>query len=231
MGRSRILIDACVGTDKERHARTQWTGLQTPFLDRLAQTGFQPEEIDYVCCTHLHADHVGWNTRLIDGQWVPAFPNAKYIFGRSEYAYWDQIYRTTDPNGRHLAAYTGSMPPVVEAGQMLLADDGFEPDGWLRFEPAPGQVSIWLSSKGRTCVFSGDIVHHPIQLRYPDWSCIGCGDQVQAAVTRIKLFHRIADTDTIMTGHFLAPHAGRLTSTSKAFDISCVECGPSSGSD
>jgi len=226
-GRNLILIDTCVGNHKHRPARSQWNRLETPFLQRLAAVGLHPEQIDYVCCTHLHADHVGWNTRLLDGRWVPTFPNAKYVFGQREYDHWDGLWRMGDPSSHHLAAYADSVLPVIEAGKVLLASDGFILDGCLRFEPAPGHtpghVAIRLSSNGQSCVFSGDILHHPVQLRHPAWSCMGCDNQAEAARTRIALLDDLAETDTcLMTGHFLAPHAGRVTEFAGGFWLSTL---------
>jgi glyoxylase-like metal-dependent hydrolase (beta-lactamase superfamily II) len=221
-GRSRILIDTCVGNDKERHARKQWTHLRTPFLERLAEAGVRPEEVDYVLCTHLHADHVGWNTRLLDGRWVPTFPRAKYVFGRKEYDYWEGQYRKARPDSHHLAAYVDSVLPVIEAGQVLVVDDGAVIDGCLTIEPAhghtPGHVAVVLRSGGASAAFTGDAIHHPVQLVHPGWSCLGCQDPAQSAETRLGLLRRLADTGTeLMTGHFVAPHCGHVLSRGDAF--------------
>ena len=156
-GKKRILIDTCIGNDKKKDARKNWTGLNTPFLARLARAGVSVESVDYVLCTHLHADHVGWNTRLLDGRWVPTFPNAKYVFGRREYAYWQDRYASEDHNSHHLAAYIDSVLPVIEGRQALIVDDLFELEGLLKFELAaghtPGHLAFWLELSGSRAVF------------------------------------------------------------------------------
>ncbi|MDO8771458.1 MAG: MBL fold metallo-hydrolase [Burkholderiaceae bacterium] len=213
-GRHKILIDSCIGNDKQRPGRPDWCDLNTPFLERLASAGARPEEIDFVLCTHLHADHVGWNTRLIGGRWVPTFPNAKYVFARKEFDYW-QIQFASDSNGHHLAGYRDSVLPIVEAGQTLVVDDYAEIAGCLVIAPAPGHtpghVAIWLKSGDETAVFTGDIIHHPIQLKKPAWSCFGCKDQVEASVTRKKVLEQCIDRNaTLLPAHFMAPFGGRL---------------------
>ncbi len=126
------------------------------------------------------------------------------------------------PGGHHLAAYTDSVLPVIEAGQALVVDDGYVIDDCLTIEPAPGHtvghVAVWLRSKGSSGAFTGDVIHHPIQLRHPDWSCMACQDPVRSARTRRGILERLADTDSLlMTGHFVAPHAGQVVSRNDAF--------------
>ena len=230
-GKKRILIDTCIGNDKERYARKNWTGLNTPFLARLARAGVSVESVDYVLCTHLHADHVGWNTRLLDGRWVPTFPNAKYVFGKREYAYWQDRYASEDHNSHHLAAYIDSVLPVIEGGQALIVDDLFELEGLLKFELAaghtPGHLAFWLESSGSRAVFSGDVIHHPIQTTYPHWTCMGCLVPAEANITRRRLLATIADQNIVLfTAHFLSPHAGTVRSRTRGFEFafSCDEC-------
>lgn len=235
-GKHRVLVDTCVGNNKERHARTHWTHLQTPFLERLADAGISPESVDYVLCTHLHADHVGWNTQLIDGEWRPTFPNARYLIGRVEYDYWEKAAHDDDGTGHHLAAYRDSVLPVIEAGQVEIVNDGFTIDDCLSVHPAPGHtpghVALWLRSRGASCVFTGDIIHHPIQIRYPHWSCIGCADPEQANETRRQLVEKITDTSTLlMTGHFIAPHAGRVRTRKGNIEFEFAEDGEIGGRD
>jgi glyoxylase-like metal-dependent hydrolase (beta-lactamase superfamily II) len=217
----RILIDGCVGNGKQRDARPDWCNLSTEFLDRLAKAGARPEQIDYVLCTHLHADHVGWNTRLIDGRWVPTFPNAKYVFARREHDFWQAEFRA-GKGGPHLQSYTDSVLPVVEAGQALIVEDGYELEGRLLLEPAPGHtpghVAVWLKSGAATGAFTGDILHHPVQVLNPNWNCMGCLDPDQAVVTRRRLLSRCADSKAILfPGHFMSPHAARITESSGGF--------------
>ncbi|WP_164706409.1 MBL fold metallo-hydrolase [Methylobacterium sp. XJLW] len=141
----RILIDGCVGNGKVRDARPDWCNLSTAFLDRLAEAGATPDDIDYVLCTHLHADHVGWNTRLIDGRWVPTFPNATYVFGRTEHAFW-QAEHEKGARGPHLQAYRDSVLPILEAGRALVVDEDHVLEGVLHLAPAPGHTpGTWRS--------------------------------------------------------------------------------------
>jgi glyoxylase-like metal-dependent hydrolase (beta-lactamase superfamily II) len=164
----------------------------------------------------LHADHVGWNMRLLNGRWVPTFPRAKYIFGKKEFEYWDQLFRTSDPAGHHLAAFVDSVVPIVDAGEALIVDNSFSLEDCMTIEPAPGHTP------GACCVFSGDIIHHLVQLRHLDWSCMGCQDPNQSASTRSALLSEIADADVhLVTGHFLAPHVCRIKSTAQNFKLEC----------
>ncbi len=223
VGGKRILIDGCVGDGKQRTGRPDWCGLHTGFLDRLAQAGATPEMVDYVLCTHLHADHVGWNTKLADGRWVPTFPNAKYVFSRREYEFWQAQDQQAKP-GPHLEAYRDSVLPIIEAGQAMPVDDNHVIEGVLTLEPAPGHtpghVAIWLDGGSDAGVFTGDIIHHPVQALNPGWSCMGCIDPVQATTTRYRLLERCADTGaTLFPGHFMAPHAARIDATAGGFRV------------
>jgi glyoxylase-like metal-dependent hydrolase (beta-lactamase superfamily II) len=225
----KILIDGCVGNDKTREGRPDWCGLSTPFLDRLAAAGARPDEIDYVLCTHLHADHVGWNTRLVDGRWVPTFPNATYVFGRTEHAFWE-AENAAGATGPHLQAYRDSVLPIVEAGRALIVDAHHVLEGVLHLAPAPGHtpghVSVWLRCGPATGAFTGDILHHPVQVLNPHWSCMGCRDPVEAAETRRRVLARCADEDAILfPGHFVAPHAARIERRGEAFAVRFV-CEP-----
>lgn len=169
-GRHVVLIDSCIGNQKQRriprfHMRNE------PWLERLREVGVAPEEVDFVMCTHLHADHVGWNTRLENGRWVPTFPNARYLFGRTEFQRWDLRSPNYDGPAHNDFVFEDSILPVAEAGQMVLIDDGHTVDDMLVVEPAPGHtpghVQIRIRSRGREGIFSGDIIHHPVQVPFP----------------------------------------------------------------
>jgi len=227
--RSTILIDGCVGNDKDRPTRPAWHHLDIPYLERLAQLGVAPEQVDYVMCTHLHADHVGWNTRLLDGRWVPTFPNAKYVISRKDHDDWvERLAAAGEAKGHHMQSFVDSVLPVVEAGQALLVDDGFELDGALTVEPAPGHtphhVAIWLRSGASRGVFTGDVIHHPIQVYHPQWSCMGCEDPDVATATRLRVLHDCAEHGALLLpGHFMAPHAARIVEKDGGFDFSFVD--------
>jgi glyoxylase-like metal-dependent hydrolase (beta-lactamase superfamily II) len=160
-----VLIDGCAGNHKPRPHAHWIHQLNTPWLDRLLALGISVEQIDVVMCTHLHADHVGWNTRLVDGQWVPTFPNAKYIFGRKEYEHWKVMATTDHDQGQKLVFYD-SVLPCVEAGAAMLVEDGFTIDHNLWVEAAPGHTVghaiVRAEGTGGTALFIGDVMHTPL---------------------------------------------------------------------
>ena len=198
-----ILVDTCVGECKPRPRRADWYNRQaTGYLRRLAGVGVKPEEVDVVLCTHLHADHVGWNTRLKDGRWVPTFPNARYIMGQDELAHW-QAEEAASPGAHNHGAYTDSVLPVIEAGLAEPVADGFALSKGLRIIPlrghSPGQVGLELESEGEgNAVFCGDAIHSPVQVFRPDWSSGFCHDPAQAAATRRTLLDRAADQNLLL---------------------------------
>ena len=209
--RHTILVDACVGNDKDRAAhRMSWHMRRWPYLENLARAGFRPEDIDFVLCTHLHTDHVGWNTRLENGRWVPTFPNAKYIFARKEYAFWESRTGAAQPQ-----SIRDSVLPIVEAKRAVLVEGDHQIDDGVWFEPAPGHtegnVVVNVQSAGRRAMLCGDVIHHPVQLVRPEWSSRACEDKVQSAVTRRALLERLCDTDTLLApAHFASPSIGRV---------------------
>ena len=209
--RHTILVDTCVGNDKTR-SRAMWNRLSTPWLDRLRAAGVQPEEVDFVLCTHLHTDHVGWNTRLSNGRWVPTFPNAKYLFSKTDYDYWGEKNREAPALDN---AYNDSVLPVVEAGRAVMIDGGHAIDDRFLIEPAPGHtpghVTMRLTSQGESALFTGDIMHHPLQVFEPHWNSHFCEWPEEAAKTRRRVLESLADTPTLMLpAHFAAPHCGHV---------------------
>lgn len=220
-GRHTILVDTCVGNDKPRPARPAWHLQNWPYLADLAAVGVQPEAVDFVMCTHLHIDHVGWNTRLQDGRWVPTFPNAKYVFARREYAFWEQRHLSNE-SGPVPNVFADSVLPVMEAGQVELVDMDYQFDDGLWFEPAPGHtdgnVVIHLRSGSERAVLSGDVLHHPLQLVRPAWSSRACENKELSAKTRIALLEQYADTATLIApAHFASPSLGYIVSQGDAF--------------
>ncbi|NKB59311.1 MAG: MBL fold metallo-hydrolase [Alphaproteobacteria bacterium] len=212
--RHTILVDACVGNHKTRPGRPMFDQLNTPYLADLEAAGVKPEEVDYVLCTHLHVDHVGWNTQLIDGRWVPTFPNAKYVFARTEHDFWEQRHKDGS-EGPVPNVYDDSVLPVVEAGQAVLVESDHELDHGISLEPAPGHtpgnIVLNLSSGGSDAVLTGDVMHHPLQLVRPEWSSRACEDHIQSAKTRRALIERYADTDTLIApAHFASPTMGHI---------------------
>ncbi len=206
-----ILVDTCVGNDKPRNMSPLWNMRRGPWLDDLRAMGVAPESVSHVMCTHLHVDHVGWNTRLQDGRWVPTFPNARYIFAKTEYDHWQSEQQFFGMDG----AFADSILPVVEAGKADLVKSDFAIDDAIWLEPSPGHtpghVCINLKSGNDSALFTGDAFHHPIQVAYPEWSSYACTDPAQSAATRRKIVDRLCDTDTyMMAAHFAAPTAGRV---------------------
>ena len=196
-----VLIDTCVGNDKNREGSPLWHMRRGGFLDDLVAAGVTPEQIDVVVCTHLHVDHVGWNTRLVDGRWVPTFPRATYVIPGEEWEYW-----------RHEKdeCIADSVVPIVEEGRAKLVDAHYTIDPWLSFEPSPGHtpghVCVRLTTNAGTAVFSGDLMHRVVQVAEPQWSSRFCYDGKQAATTRSAFIERHADTGTlVLAAHFPRP--------------------------
>jgi glyoxylase-like metal-dependent hydrolase (beta-lactamase superfamily II) len=211
-GRHTILIDSCIGNDKERPARPQWHRMKSSFIDDLARLGVGVADVDYVMCTHLHWDHVGWNTRLADGKWVPTFPKARYVMARREFDHWKGV-ADSGMDTPHATAFGDSVLPVVAAGQALLVGDDYALDDGLWFEPypghTPGNVVIHARSGGERGVFVGDVLHHPLQCLKPEWSTRACSDPDGSRQSRTRLIEEHADSGTlIMPAHFPEPTAG-----------------------
>ena len=211
-----ILVDTCVGNHKERPSTPPWHRQELPWLAGLGALGVRPEEVDVVLCTHLHVDHVGWNTRLVEGRWVPTFANARYLFHKDEYAYWATGASVGGGRaGSSDGCFADSVLPVMEAGQALLIDGDHEIDDALRLEPtpghSPGHVCLHLSAGGRRAVFSGDLMHHPVQCAYPEWNSRFCHDAELARATRLAFLERHSDADTVvLAAHFASPTVGRV---------------------
>ena len=190
-----------------------WDDLHTDFISRLQATGAAPGEVDYVVNTHLHFDHVGWHTELVDGAWQPTFPAARYVMSAGEFGYW-QSKPENEIADQH-AGFTDSVLPIYEAGLVdLVADDHVVIDG-VRFMPTPGHtphhVSVLIESGGQSAVITGDVAHHPCQLAHPDWASTSDFDPDLARTSRMKLVERFADSDTLIIGsHYSDPVAGRI---------------------
>jgi glyoxylase-like metal-dependent hydrolase (beta-lactamase superfamily II) len=206
----RIVVDTGLGNDKEGRNVPTWNSRQSPFMETMSAAGFPPESIDTVLCTHLHVDHVGWNTRLVGGKWVPTFPNARYVFGRTEYEHW----RDHSDEPEKVAVFDDSVQPIVDAGKAeLVASDHRLSEGVSMIPTpghSPGHMSILIRSGGEEALLTGDVAHHPCQMAHLGWSSTADSDPAQSAVTRRELFSRFADTPTLVIGgHFTAGHIQR----------------------
>jgi glyoxylase-like metal-dependent hydrolase (beta-lactamase superfamily II) len=211
-GTRRIMIDTCVGADREREFPV-FTHMQTSFLQDLAAIGIEPTEIDTVLCTHLHFDHVGWNTRLVGGRWVPTFPNARYLFSRKEYDHWMML---RDSGTYHAINHLrDSVDPVVEAGLVDFIPHDSRITDEIRLLPTPGHtpdhVSVLVSSEGEQAVITGDLMHHPIQIAMPGHPATFDMDKATGARTRVEFVERFREQPVLVIGsHFADPGAGYI---------------------
>jgi glyoxylase-like metal-dependent hydrolase (beta-lactamase superfamily II) len=206
----RIVVDTGLGNDKEGRKVPTWNNRKDAFLETMTSAGFSPDSIDTVLCTHLHVDHVGWNTKLAGGKWVPTFGNARYVFGKTEYEHWRDYRDEPDK----VAVFNDSVKPIVDAGKAeLVAGDAMLADEITLIPTpghSPGHISIHIKSDGEEGLLTGDVAHHPCQMAHLDWSSTADSDPVQSTVTRRELFSRFADTPTLVIGgHFNAGHIRR----------------------
>ena len=221
-GRHVVLVDTCTGEDKGYPAPMDFD--KTPWLKALAAEGLTVADVDYVFCTHLHIDHSGWNTKLVDGRWVPTFPKAKYVFHKAEYAAWEQLAKEgKERPGGAGGVWKMNCEPIVAAGQALLVDEGFTLDDCISLILTPGHspahVCVEVRSKGQRAIIAGDMLHHQLQCLDPGMSTIFCWDPVAAANSRKKVFEEIAETDTLLLPiHFPSPTAGRLKRAGQGYD-------------
>jgi glyoxylase-like metal-dependent hydrolase (beta-lactamase superfamily II) len=216
----RIVVDTCLGNDKQGRRIPAWNDLHGPFLADLAAAGYARETIDTVLCTHLHVDHVGWNTMLVDGRWVPTFPNARYLMGRVEYAHWRDHAEREDQR----AVFADSVRPVFDAGLVELVETDHRIDEAVSLIPTightPGHVSVRIRSRGQQALITGDFVHHPCQIARPEWASTADSDPVAARGTRERMLADLAHTPVLVIGtHFAAPTAGRIVRDGAAYRL------------
>ena len=214
----RIMVDTCIGNDRKREYDV-FSNLQGSFLEDLTAAGYPAETFDTVLCTHLHLDHCGWNTKLVDGKWVPTFPNARYLFGRAEIEHWREQVRLGAP---HLEHVHDSIDPIVDAGlaDIIGPEHQITDEVWLipTAGHTPGHVSVHISSAGQQAVITGDVVHHPVQLAEPDWINNFDMDIDAGSRTRRDFFTRYQDSEVKVIGsHFADPTSGRIVSDDGAW--------------
>jgi glyoxylase-like metal-dependent hydrolase (beta-lactamase superfamily II) len=220
-----ILIDTCVGNHKPRPTRPFWHMMASDRYEQsLAETGLRVEDIDYVMCTHLHTDHVGWNTRLDNGRWVPTFPKARYVFADRELDFWTKRQKQ-DPAS--CPWVEDSVLPIVAANRVDIVSSAHELNDLVTLIPTPGHTidhySVQVGKPGADAIIAGDMIHSPLQARYPELGMMVDYDSGLAGQSRRKLFGRICDTSTLIcTAHFPSPSTGRVVGLGDAFDIVTV---------
>lgn len=215
-----ILIDACVGNHKHRPTRPFWNMLDSHrFEQGLAAIGLGVNDIDYVMCTHLHGDHVGWNTRLDNGRWVPTFPKARYIMSDRELAHWTQREKE---NPESVPWITDSVLPIVAAKREQIVKSDFAFNERVQLLPTPGHTidhfSVLVGRTGGDALITGDMIHSPLQGKYPELGMMADHDSAQAGQTRRKIFDRFSEEPTLMClSHFPAPSTGRVRRAGDGF--------------
>lgn len=208
----RIVVDTCMGNDKPRSSPASHM-LQTDFLVRFEAAGFARDTIDTVLCTHLHVDHVGWNTMLEDGRWVPTFPNARYLIGRAEHDFWRAA--ATERESDDVAILADSVQPLFDHHLVELVETDHRLCDEVRLVATPGHtpghVSVRIESGSADALLSADIMHNPVQVARPDWSAFNDEDSVRSEATRRTQLEALADTPTLFIGtHFPAPTGGHI---------------------
>lgn len=203
-----IMVDTCIGNDKER-TYPRWNKMQGDYLEKLASAGFTTEQFDTVLCTHMHVDHVGWNTRLVDNRWQPTFSNARYLYAREEWAHWREEEQEYGP------VIEDSVQPIFDAGLATLVESTHQVNDEIVLEPTPGHtpghVSIHITSRDEEAIITGDMIHHPCQIKHPNWSSTADVDASQSAETRDQFLARYADRPVLVIGtHFAGPTAGKI---------------------
>jgi glyoxylase-like metal-dependent hydrolase (beta-lactamase superfamily II) len=214
---AKLVVDTCIGNDRNRDPMAVMSNLNTSYLEDMKAAGYPPESINYVLCTHLHLDHVGWNTRLQNGKWVPTFPKAQYIMEKKEIDFYGNI----DPNAKEdfmqvqRRVYDDSIKPIFDAGLAKPVEGAPQICEGVRLLPTPGHTpghcSVIIESKGAKAMITGDFIHHPVQFHDPGIATPFDVDNAAAIATRRRVFAEYADTPTLIIGtHFAGPTAGKL---------------------
>ena len=205
-----ILIDTATGNGRERNHKPLFHQLNTPYYHRLIASGIDPAEVSLVLMTHIHTDHVGWNTHWVNGQWQPLFPTARYVCSAKELEKC-----RTDPNQKNL--FNDSLLPLIASGQLDAIDISESPcfGNVLRYLPTPGHsqdhASLILQSAGQSAIFTGDVMHHPLQFDFPDWNSVFCEDKFQAGLSRYKALDWAAENQALwFSSHFTGSSYGTV---------------------
>ena len=227
-----IVVDTCIGNDRDRLAYETSNNLQTAFMQDFEAAGFDREKVDVVLCTHLHFDHVGWNTMKVGDAWVPTFPNARYLFNRAEFEYWrdtqdeatEDMFLNVQKN-----VFIDSVKPVIDAGLVDLVDENHRvsDEVWLEPTPghSPGHVCIRLRSQGQDAFITGDMVHHPFQFANAEWSMASVDyDSDMATATRARVYGEVADQPVlVICTHFAGVTAGRVRKDGASYRFDAEE--------
>ena len=216
-----IMVDTCIGNDRKREYDI-FCNMRGSFLEDMAAAGYKPEDVTTVLCTHLHFDHVGWNTHLVNGKWVPTFPNARYLFGQKEWDLWQQKKRNKDPHLEHL---DDSIQPVIDAGLAQFIGTEMQVTNEVALFPTPGHtpghVSVHISSKGQDAVITGDLMHHPIQMAMPEHPANFDMDKAQGAKTRVAFLKKYENRKAlVIASHFCDPTSGWIEKAEKNWRFS-----------
>jgi glyoxylase-like metal-dependent hydrolase (beta-lactamase superfamily II) len=214
---AKLVVDTCIGNNRNRDPMAIMSNLSTSYLEDMIAAGYPPESINYVLCTHLHLDHVGWNTRLVNGKWIPTFPKASYLMDKKEIAFYGNIDEkaTDDFSQVQRRTFADSVQPVFDAGLAKPVEGPAQVCEGVRLVPTPGHTpghcSVLIESKGEKALITGDFIHHPIQFHDPGLATPFDVDNAAAIATRRRVFNEYADTPTLIIGtHFAGPTAGKL---------------------
>ncbi len=214
---AKLIVDTCIGNDRDRNPFEVMHMLSTNYLEDMKSLGYQPEGIDYVLCTHLHLDHVGWNTQLVNGKWVPTFPNASYLMGKQDLEFWGSVDANSEEEFFQIQSrvFEDSLQPILDAGLAKPVEGPAPVCEGVRLVPTPGHTpghcSVLIESRGESALITGDFIHHPIQFHDPGLVSPFDIDNDAAVATRRKVFAEYADSPTLIIGtHFAGPTAGKL---------------------
>lgn len=235
-----IVVDTCVGDDKDLPSDPTWDRQTFGLLEKFKAAGFDPRDVDLVLCTHLHLDHVGINTHLVNGEWRVTFPRARYLFARAEYEYWaaqaakepvdPQTLETPFERTRagfqvtQALVHQQSVEPVMQAGLADLVDPPCEPLPGIRLVPTqghtPGHVSVEVTSNGARAFITGDSFHHPCQIARAEWATVADYDRAASTATRRRVLEELEGSDTLMLGtHFAEPSGGRIIADGASYRL------------
>ncbi len=228
----RILVDTCIGNDKNHPELPFWHKMQNNFLKNLERAGFSRDSIDTVLCTHLHLGHVGWNTMPVGNRWLPTFTKARYLVTQVEFDYWqwEESNLAAMPEGEGHAfqkgVFTESVLPIVEAGLFDFVDTDHRLCDEVRLLPTPGHtpghVSVEIVSNGSRAVITGDLIHHPCQICNPEWATTADFDSAESTSQRMRFFSDVSARPTLVIGtHWAAPTVGHIVRDGDTWRLDC----------